>query len=389
MAQFADITITRTGLDMIAKSQTGDKLIFTGIKIGDGQIGAQSIPDMTDLINFKQDVPINSVTAKENGHAEIIGIIDNENLDVGFFVREIGIFAKINDGGTPALYGYANAGNLASYISDKSIPMDAIKFKIDIVIGNSENVSFTSDKSIVYVTQENLDAHNVDKDSHPDIRQKITDDISAHNKDEAAHPFLLKKITTDISTHNTATNAHSDFDWVKTMSAASDGLHFRTRNASADTVLNLINTLQATLNQGTVPSGNNGTILALLSGIVHQIAALSGKAHWWETPKDSFETLSAGIVAGDVSNPNAWWVKFGGVVPLIIQGGRKSSIGRGTKITYPLALSQVALFGDVCPYEDAKPNQIGWTNFTLTAITFDVGLNSAGAAEGNWLVVGV
>lgn len=95
MAQFADITITRTGLDMIAKSQTGDKLIFTGIKIGDGQIGAQSIPDMTDLINFKQDVPINSVTAKENGHAEIIGIIDNENLDVGFFVREIGIYAKL------------------------------------------------------------------------------------------------------------------------------------------------------------------------------------------------------------------------------------------------------------------------------------------------------
>ena len=107
---------------------------------------------------------------------------------------------------------------------------------------------------------------------------------------------------------------------MKTMSAASDGLHFRTRNASADTVLNLINTLQATLNQGTVPSGSNGTILALLSGIVHQIKALSGKENWWEAPKDSFETLSAGIVAGDVSDENAWWVKFGGVVPLIIQG---------------------------------------------------------------------
>ena len=192
MAQFADITITRTGLDMIAKSQTGDKLIFTGIKIGDGQIGAQSIPDMTNLINFKQDVPINSVTAKENGHAEIIGIIDNENLDVGFFVREIGIYAKINEGGTPALYGYANAGNLASYMSDKSIPMDAIKFKIDIVVGNADNVSFISDKSIVYVTQENLDAHNESEDSHPDIRQKITNDIAAHNMNASAHDNLLR-----------------------------------------------------------------------------------------------------------------------------------------------------------------------------------------------------
>ena len=318
MAQFADITITRTGLDMIAKSQTGDQLIFTGIKIGDGQIGEQSIPDMTDLINPKKDVPINSVTAKENGHAEIIGIIDNENLDVGFFVREIGIYAKINEGGTPALYGYANAGNLASYISDKSIPMDAIKFKIDIVVGNSENVSFTSDKSIVYVTQENLDAHNAAEDAHPDIRQKIEDDISAHNKDE---------------------NAHANFNWVKTMSAASDGLHFRTRNASADTVLNLINTLQTTLNQGTVPSGNNGTILALLSGIVHQIKALSGKTNWWETPKDSFETLSAGIVAGDVSDPNAWWVKFGGTIPLIIQGGLSSEVPDSSTLTVSLPIS--------------------------------------------------
>lgn len=160
MAQFADIQITRGGLDMIAKSQAGDKLIFTGIKVGDGQIGEQSIPDMTDLVSSKKDVPINSVTAKSDGHAEIIGIIDNEDIDVGFFVREIGIYAKINDGGTPALYGYANAGNLASYISDKSVPMDSIKFKIDIVVGNASNVSFTSDKSIVYVTQENLEAQD-------------------------------------------------------------------------------------------------------------------------------------------------------------------------------------------------------------------------------------
>ena len=73
---------------------------------------------------------------------------------------------------------------------------------------------------------------------------------------------------------------------------------------------------------------------------------------------------------------------------LIAKGGRTLSISR-TTITYPVALSQAALFGDVCPYGDAKPNQIGWVDFTLTAITFDVGLNSAGPANGNWLIVGV
>ena len=51
---------------------------------------------------------------------------------------------------------------------------------------------------------------------------------------------------------------------------------------------------------------------------------------------DTDDLSAAGVVAGDVSNANAWWVKLGGAVPLIIQGG----IG-GSGFTYPLALSKV------------------------------------------------
>ena len=51
---------------------------------------------------------------------------------------------------------------------------------------------------------------------------------------------------------------------------------------------------------------------------------------------DTNDLSAAGVVAGDVSNPNSWWVKLGGAVPLIIQGG----IG-GSGFTYPLALSRV------------------------------------------------
>lgn len=36
-----------------------------------------------------------------------------------------------------------------------------------------------------------------------------------------------------------------------------------------------------------------------------------------------------GIVCGDVSDPEAWWVKFGGAIPLIIQGGRRPTQGYG------------------------------------------------------------
>lgn len=49
----------------------------------------------------------------------------------------------------------------------------------------------------------------------------------------------------------------------------------------------------------------------------------------------------AGVVAGDVSNANAWWVKLGGTVPLIIQGGITGGSGSGSSATFPVAFSSV------------------------------------------------
>ena len=152
------------------------------------------------------------------------------------------------------------------------------------------------------------------------------------------HRFNNLANTDAITEHNALKTAHPSLDFVKFLSAASDGIHYSTRNGKSDQVLDLINQLQATLSQGTVPSGNTGSLAALLSGIVHQIKALSGKSNWWETPKDSFETLSAGVVAGDVSNPNSWWVKLGGTIPIIIQG----VTGRNT-CNWPIAFPSKCL----------------------------------------------
>lgn len=158
-----------------------------------------------------------------------------------------------------------------------------------------------------------------------------------------AHRFNNLANTAAITAHNSLETAHPNLDFVTQLNAAADGLHYRTRNGQSDQVIDLINQLQATLSQGTVPSGNTGTLAALLSGIVHQIAALSGKSNWWDTPKNNFETLSAGgVVAGNVSNANAWWVKLGGAVPLIIQGGY-TWVGKRSDITvnYPISFGKV------------------------------------------------
>ena len=184
MAQFQNMIITRAGLDMIAQSQAGGTLIFTKGKLGDGQIGDQSIPDLTDLINAKMSVELSSVTAKTEGHVEVRFIVDNTDLDVGFFVREVGIFAKVNDEGVEKLYGYANAGNYTNYLADKTVPIDSIITKIDLVVGNASNVAFTTDKSIVYVTLEDmenaLNTHDAGADAHEPA-------FAAHNASDDAH----------------------------------------------------------------------------------------------------------------------------------------------------------------------------------------------------------
>ena len=96
---------------------------------------------------------------------------------------------------------------------------------------------------------------------------------------------------------------------------------------------------------------------------------------------DTDDLSAAGVVAGDVSNPDSWWVKLGGTIPIIIQGG----IG-GSSFVYPLSLSKVltvafSLNDDVWNYnwytQDSK------VHFTNTAASNPKGFPY------NWLVIGI
>lgn len=169
MAQFSDFLPTKLGLDMIAQSQAGSQLIFTKVQLGDGQLGSTAVTDLTALINKKMDVPVKSVKALTDGHVQVNFTADNSSLAAGFFVREVGLFAKIGTNGTEKLYGYSNAGNTAGYMSDKTTPIDALNVNIDVVIGAAQSVSFVADKTLVYVTMKDLDDHNTNPSAHANL----------------------------------------------------------------------------------------------------------------------------------------------------------------------------------------------------------------------------
>ena len=52
---------------------------------------------------------------------------------------------------------------------------------------------------------------------------------------------------------------------------------------------------------------------------------------------DTDDLSAAGVVAGNVSNANAWWVKLGGAVPLIIQGVTVVATGDWDTVRLPIS----------------------------------------------------
>ena len=52
---------------------------------------------------------------------------------------------------------------------------------------------------------------------------------------------------------------------------------------------------------------------------------------------DTDDLSAAGVVAGDVSNPDSWWVKLGGAVPLIIQGVTAVMTGNWDTVKLPIS----------------------------------------------------
>lgn len=321
MANWTGFSMTSRGAELQAKVNAGSTtLTFTKLALGSGEAEG-SLENLTELVHKEMDMTIKSIS-NEGNIVTLRSTITNKGISQAFYAREMGLYATDPDLGE-ILYAIQTDPKPDNIPAEGSATVVSEDFTAHLIMSNTGSVSAVLDTGAL-ATLEDLDAHNAAEDAHPDIRQKITDGISAHNKDE---------------------NAHANFNRVKELSSASDGLHFKTRNASADSILDLVNTLQATLTQETVPAGNNETVAALLSGIVHQIRAITGKENWWEAPKDSFETLSAGIVAGDVSDQNAWWVKFGGTIPLIIQGGKASNDPGpdGGTLVFPVAFSNKAL----------------------------------------------
>nr|DAW81005.1 MAG TPA: tail-collar fiber protein [Caudoviricetes sp.] len=157
-SQYPQNVVTKNGLAMIAESvATRKNLIFTRVVAGDGDATGRNFNDMTSVISPKMELPVTSGVNEGNGQYLITATLSNNTLNVGFFPREVGLYAKV-DGKTEMLYSYTNGGNNVGYVPDKTTPIDSEIYKIRTVIGNAKNITINMSDS-TFVTKGELDRY--------------------------------------------------------------------------------------------------------------------------------------------------------------------------------------------------------------------------------------
>lgn len=151
---FEKVYVTKLGLELEAKSRTGKAIKILRVEVGDGELTDNNITERTSLINKKLECKVNSL--QEIDSQTIINfILQQSNVDEGFYFREFGVIAEEPDTQEEVLYLYANAGNKAEFIEDKTATVVNDRV-IDIVVkaDNTDNISISIDSTGVYVERE-------------------------------------------------------------------------------------------------------------------------------------------------------------------------------------------------------------------------------------------
>ena len=148
-----------------------------------------------------------------------------------------------------------------------------------------------------------------------------------------------------------------------------------------------INALKTLVNTGLTDkvskAGDTMTGALTLPALATSDNSLKAASTKWV--RDLLTSLSlisgAGVVAGDVSNANAWWVKLGGTIPLIIQGGYSANT-----ITFPIAFSKLLYWGGFPTVNNGERHRLEWSiqYGTITGAS----LNNEGQ-QVRWLAIGL
>lgn len=191
---YPNTRLTNYGRELIARSQaTGKKLQYIKLVTGDGQLDNQNIDTMTSVLAPKLECPFTSGGEfVGDGQFRIEFAVSNSTVNSGFFARELGVYANLEGESDSAakLIAYSNGGNYASYIPSKETPINSKVFSLDVVIGNSTNVTVKKIDA-AYLTRGALDSHNRNTSAHTNITDQIKAILGSANWNDSPASTLV------------------------------------------------------------------------------------------------------------------------------------------------------------------------------------------------------
>ncbi len=325
MAEFNGVTMTQNGLRLIELSQGMSKpLSFTKIMMGDGTPGTgEDITAYTALKNPKLTASITNIKSITSASTEarwaVYGAYSNSTLSEGFYIKEAGLYAKVEasnyddkgwDGyaGEELLVGYVSAKDgKADWLPAASVAQETQEIVFYSSVGNASSVTaYVPEDS--FVKNEDLTPNKLYEILHKYGNNFVPADVT--NKGWGA-------LGTFISYYTQKLLKNQPTQYGQLINVCAD------KNNEAT---------QIWLDQCSgklAYRGGNGSI------------SLNDAAFTYVATKDD-----AGVIDGDVSNANSWWVKLGGVIPLIIQGGNGAAGSRkNITVNFPVKMSKVLYVG--------------------------------------------
>ena len=155
MARFNTPVITNAGINIINRAINGENLEFSSIKIGDGTYtGSEDLKTFTELVGYKNSFNISAASVDGNV-LKINATVSNENVSVGYQIKEVGIYGKV--GNQETLIAIATAIN-PDFLADRTSAPVTIIMEFYLTIDRASEINFTySIPSGVYVDVRTFD----------------------------------------------------------------------------------------------------------------------------------------------------------------------------------------------------------------------------------------
>lgn len=154
--------LTEKGAELHAKSLAGGKIEFTRFELGNGTYTGTETDDairkMTKLKSVKNSYGIGGIEVKNTQTCVLTLVATNKDVKTGYYVRELGIYAKGSDGVEVLYYILVATNDNPDWMSAyNSVAPSTLRYYNYISVGDASNVTITGGTGAVALKSD-LDA---------------------------------------------------------------------------------------------------------------------------------------------------------------------------------------------------------------------------------------